>query len=143
MAVSLTCCTAGPPGLRRLLTGGKVQELLVQRARLSADAVEWSTLERRQAPEEIESCVVRLNGLLHLHGYSPLAILDWRMADQRATRSDRALMTQTLSVSARGGCQADSYVRHCCDASPPARARFTLRGHTIAATLFFDTDAGS
>ena len=52
MAVSLTCCTAGPRGLRSLLTGGKVQELLLEERLRFHDAAEGKSGVPAQTGEQ-------------------------------------------------------------------------------------------
>ena len=62
MAVSLTCCTAGPRRLRRPSAGGKVQVLRLEERLPPLDAVEgdWSglTLSDPRRPDQCSSFTI-------------------------------------------------------------------------------------
>jgi hypothetical protein len=64
------------------------------------------------------------------------------MADERGDEMDRAetvTLFNDMCILAPGTLAGPDITWEAADAST-ARARFTLRGHTITATLFFDTD---
>ena len=64
------------------------------------------------------------------------------MGDERGDEMDRAetvTLFNDMCILAPGTLVGPGIVWEAVDAST-ARARFTLRGHTITATLFFDTD---